>query len=110
MWVIHIFPDRAELKAKNHEIYKFQLRGFLPRIYFFSGVRPLRAQADPTVMKPRVRKLEYGKAGPIQLGRERERETWNLEEGRERYGRCCIPRGFWEECLFKLKLRIDIYV
>jgi hypothetical protein len=94
MWVIHIFPHKAELKAKNHEIYKFQLRGFLPRIYFFSGVRPLRVQADPTVMKPRVRKLEYGKAGPIQLGRERERDLELGRGSREIWGGVVLQEGF----------------
>jgi hypothetical protein len=43
-----------------------------------------KSAADPTATKPRVRELEEGKAGPIQLDRERERYTWNLEEGRER--------------------------
>jgi hypothetical protein len=36
----HIFPHSAELKAKNHEIEKFQLRAFLTKSRLLWGLRP----------------------------------------------------------------------
>jgi hypothetical protein len=86
MWVIHMFPQGAELKAKNHEIEKFQLRGFLTKDRLFQWFMSQFASLPPkSASRSYSDETSGSRTGRRQTGADPigSRERY-LEEGRGR--------------------------